>query len=652
LTSLLESPQACETLANALRWERWETLSEWAESRIVLPAKTPAPGPLDLSVTPYGRQMLDCLLYPWTQKVTIIAGSQMFKTLLEIIFVCYIIDQHPTNGLFLMPRDVDAKEIAIERIKPVIKESPLIARYVTAEKAQVTQSKISLNGATIFFASAGVASELAQRSIEFGFADETRDYKDSVGDEGAVLDLLDGRLENYPGSLRVDTSTPTDQHAISWRQYEAGSMHVWKEPCIHCNFFQELVLAQIKHPDNVQDYAQINDDKLAWYECVECGGRIDERDKAVMLSRGKWFQTTKSPRPSHYSFRISGISSPWRNFGNIKARFMEAKSDREKLRAFMNTVCGVNFEERKAGLNKHALEIATKDDGSLLRGQVPDDAIRFAIGCDWHGLRKGLFWVAVAFTPGPELWIVDYGNVFSEEDLLNATLLRDWSTVSGKKVTPKIGVDSGWEPADVYDYARPYYPHIRPTKGDDVNVDRASSLQERPVDYTVTRGGVEKRYSGFKRLHIRTEYYKDRLAAMLTYIFRAKLRIEEAEKDKDADDGGSSVDMSYTPRFHLCRNADDDFISQLSSEHKILVKKKHMWVPKKEGAENHYLDCAVGAWAIADLYGLSRMSTKAKKKEARAETAHQKVPKRKSDYLRGLGENMNPASSRRRGNRR
>ena len=629
MAGLLETEYSCTQLSRAIQWERWASMSQWAEARIVLPDKTTAPGPLDLSLTPYARALLNCLTNPWTSHLTIIAGSQMFKTLLEIILICYIIDQRPTNALFLMPREQDAEEIAVERVKPVILASPHLAKYVKNAERQITKAKISLNGATIFFASAGVPAELAQRSIEFGVADETHLYKDSLTDEGAVLDLLAARLSNYPGSIMIDTSTPTDNQAISWDQYNKGTKHVWKEPCPHCGKFNVLNVDNIKCDEGYVSPQQIQSDLLAWYECPECEARIEEHEKHAMLAKGKWFTDFPSAHPSHYSFHISGISSPWRSFSGVLCGKLESSGDPEKFRSFKNTVCGENYTEKRSEMDARAVKIASDDDGSLLRGQIPDNAVMFTIGCDWHGARNGLFWTACAWVPGPEVYVVDYGNVFSEEELLQQTLGRDWRTVSNRKVMPKIGVDSGWEPADVYEFVRPHYPHTRPTKGDDAHLSRASALRESPVDYTVKKSG--KRYTGFNRLHINTEYFKDRLAGMLKAIFRHHKKDEEVVND----DGGSTPADEYKARFHLCRNADDQFIDQLSNEHKVRIKKVMQWTPKYNGAPNHYLDCFIVAWAVAELHGFARISRKVLEKREGKKTAGQKVDRHKKKWASG-----------------
>lgn len=61
----------------------------------------------------------------------------------------------------------------------------------------------------------------------------------------------------------------------------------------------------------------------------------------------------------------------------------------------------------------------------------------------------------------------------------------------------------------------------------------------------------------------------------------------------------------------------EEYLAQFASEHQVWEtsgrgvrrKRQLVWRPKKEGAENHYLDCEVVAAAIADYKGLMRLKS-------------------------------------------
>jgi len=60
-------------------------------------------------------------------------------------------------------------------------------------------------------------------------------------------------------------------------------------------------------------------------------------------------------------------------------------------------------------------------------------------------------------------------------------------------------------------------------------------------------------------------------------------------------------------KWHIFKNPADDYLTQFTSEHKVLIrnrttgKAKEVWQKKKEAAANHYLDAEVYALAAADI---------------------------------------------------
>jgi phage terminase large subunit GpA-like protein len=584
------------------RTSRWASLSEWAEASIVLPPTTPAPGPLDLDVTPYARLPMDCILYPHTEIVTIVAGAQMVKTLIQIVLTCYVIDQMPTNVLFLMGGEKDANEIATDRIAPVIKASPVLSRYIQSEHRQLNIDKIEANGANIYFGSANVPGQVASRSIEIGLADESHLYKVDVSDEGNPLKLQRKRLENYPGSKQIHTSTPTNDAALVWVEYEKGTQHKLRFRCIHCGESQAWDWHDIKVPDGMRDPNRIKAEMLAYYVCPTCGGIAEETDKPAMLASCHYVTDNTLENPPHYSFHLQGMASPWRSFSKIMSEFFEARNSPPELKVFINTTVGENFNDSRNYLSREALEMLANNP-NLERGVCPKDTLLVTCGCDWHGARKGLYWLICAWTAGAQMWVIDYGVAGSEEELRDDTVARRFRTddpKDGRDLHALIGVDSGWGEAvaDVYEYTRETYPQTRPTKGMD-HSERSAPVWKSNVDYTQRSTG--KHFAGFTALHYNSGFYKDRLAALLR-----ESKPTEAEEEME---GG----VWTRGRFHLPREVDREFIKSLSSQRKIVRKGKAAWEPKYEGINDHWLDCAVIAMAVADQHGLPRVDAAARK---------------------------------------
>ncbi len=60
-------------------------------------------------------------------------------------------------------------------------------------------------------------------------------------------------------------------------------------------------------------------------------------------------------------------------------------------------------------------------------------------------------------------------------------------------------------------------------------------------------------------------------------------------------------------KWHLYRDPSDEYLAQVSSEHKVLIrnrttgKAKEIWQKKKEAAANHFLDAEIYALSAADI---------------------------------------------------
>jgi hypothetical protein len=141
-----------------------------------------------------------------------------------------------------------------------------------------------------------------------------------------------------------------------------------------------------------------------------------------------------------------------------------------------------------------------------------------------------------------------------------------------------VGIDSGYNTIDVYNYCREHRPNLYPTKGfDEIS---GAVIRESVIDYRQNNNKffVDR---DFRAIHINTNYFKDELAADL--------------KNIDGD------------KVKFCANVDGYFLDSLAAEAKIRRKGKEIWVPRYSGIENHFLDTSIIARAIAEKKGFSTL---------------------------------------------
>lgn len=566
-------------------WTRYSTLVEWAEDTLVLPPRDPEPGPWRVSRTPYLKSILEAESKPWVEQVTLKAGRQIGKTMWHLIKGCYRIDQHPTRALYLMGREEDAATIAEERFKPLIEASPKLARYITSPRS-IQKDSIRLNGTLLKFATANSAAALCSTPWENVDCDETHLYKFDVGSEGNPIQIVRKSMENYAMRSLGMVSSCTDSFSIIHLEYLNGTQGRWSCRCPHCGGVFHYKFAQIKVPAKMRDAQRIRAEKLAWYECEFCKGIISEQDKPRLLQEGFYVYGNRTvERPTHESFWVGGIDSPWRTFSGVIAEFFECGNDAAKLRAFYNTTLGEEFDEKIEQIEFSEVDKWVLPD-TLPQGKLPPETQLVTGQVDWHGEKKGFYWMTWAWAkcqvdednPYPfRAWLVDFGQVYSRAELEERFFQVHWH-VGNTRFPLRGGVDSGWETEEVYQFVRPKYPLFRPTKGESQERTGAA-CHDSPIEYTGKGGKV---YKGFSRLMIQTGYYKD--------AFSRYMQIEPAKCP-----------------FRFCQGTTQEVFDHLQSEVKKKVKGKDVWVPRWEGIPNHFFDCLIGSWANAEYWGLLRM---------------------------------------------
>lgn len=620
--------------------KRWESNCEWAENTIVI-AKGPTKGRLRLSVTPYLRHPIDLLGVRHVRMITLMMGSQQGKTLFEMIGVARVIDLDPGDGVMMLPRKEDAEEIGKDRLRAMFEVSPRLRQYAPTDRdldRAFTAKHIKMNGATIFLSTSGSTKDVASKTLRFGWEDEQHLWRDIVDpDEGDTDALLAARFTNHPfDSQRIKGSTPTTTDAAICETYDLGTRDKWHEPCPFCGHLIYPMFSMIKWPDEIT----VNELQTlggAWLECPSCLAKITDDAKPEMLQNGRWVSPCEIENPSHWSGRVSGISSPWRTFSGIAAGFMECmvSSNRQaKIRTFINTVCGEEYEEVRSTISTQVVEqIVQKqsDDSVLLRGMVPRETLLLTIGVDWHGEKLGYFWSAWAFTVKDDrrhFWLVDYGQERSRQDLLREiwdapwvgpdnTVIepsRKWLNEDGVRYRPFILVDSGWgkEMGEVYDFVAPRYPQMMAAKGEGDKGGYEKIVRTFSTDVSAEEQG--RRKYGMNALMIQVTPVKDSLVSMIR-------QANEFIVKNGTDEDGSPLPES---RIHFCRNVDKAFLKSLSSQRKVQSKtnrKTWVWELKPNHGNDHWLDTTALAFGAAEFRSLTQrvFQATARPKQARQE---------------------------------
>lgn len=379
-------------------------ISEWADAHRVLSSEaSSAPG--RWRCEPYQREMMDAVVDDDIEQIVIMTCAQVGKTEILLNIIGYFASQDPAPMLQLQPTLEMAAAFSKDRVSGLFSLSPVLAKTISDTRSRDAKARGA--GATVFhkkfpggqltMCGANSPASLASRPIRIVLADEIDRYPVSAGEEGDPLNLARKRTATFHNRKIILTSTPTVKGASRIEMaFEESDKRRYYVPCPHCESMQTLAwknLSWAKGEDGKWDGTD------PWYNCDDCGSKIEEGDKPAMMKAGRWIAEGFSRGVA--GFHINELYSPWRKWRDMVADFLNASKDSELLRVFVNTSLGETFEE--------AAEMAPE--GLITRceaygAEVPSGAVVLTAGVDVQDNRLEV--EVYGAGANDERWIIDY----------------------------------------------------------------------------------------------------------------------------------------------------------------------------------------------------------------------------------------------------
>lgn len=577
--------------------------SEWATKKRVLPAGlTSLPGPFRWEVTPYWREVLDCLAPASpVREIYVMKGAQVGYTVAVLEnHLGYIIDCEPGPTLY-MTGDAGMAEATMSlRVDRMI-ESAGIAHKIFAQvkkKANKasgdTKSRKEFPGGFIFGVGPNSGAKLRSLSIQYLEGDELDAMTQEVGgktakavtaSEGDPWFLALRRTDSYQHSRKIlGGSTPLIKQTSRIAALHAeGDARRFFVPCKHCNEMQPLEWKQIR-------YDKDDAGRLVWgsvrYECAKCGKPWKNEDKAYFLPRGEWRPTQEARRPGVRSYHLSSLYSPigMRPWEDVCEEWIRAQGDPNKLRVFVNTVLGEPFEERgdspkpeRIMLRRqdYAPEVAYVDPESgglkFLDAAIPEGVLCLTLGADVQSDR--IESELLGWGKDKESWSLGYHRL--EGDTSDRTagawaLLRE--VIFHPRALPLslVLIDSGFEAPIVQGFIDAEFTSgVLPSKGASNTVGKGRIFAIRDIPgYLCKRVDLDE--------------------AMLKSEFYAQSRVGPV----DAPPDGAALPAGYC---HFPEAYERRYFEMLFSERVVTLRTqtgtRQYW--DNEGRRNEALDCRV-----------------------------------------------------------
>lgn len=633
-------------------WRPFVRLSPaaWAERyRVLTPDQTSQPGPVRLSRMPHTRGFLSLLAMPgvieiWVQKC---AQSGFSETIRH--YLGWLADQHPCPVMLVLPDEKKGRQIVSERIIPLFSQPEPLRNLATGSKRDQQLGSVHLvNGFVLFLAWAGSPSSLASHPIRVGIADEADKFPAFSGNESDPISLLSERLKTFRGQrLLIVISTPTIADGAITQGREACPIQLrYLICCPACSHWQPVVFQRLIYPkaderEPVLRHAdRVEASAACVYPCSQCRTEIPEKLQKSLLSRGVWgaveaageswfdgvarlaagmekgveapdeaYSATNQrtapggglvragwPAGRRVGVHISDLdiaNVPW---SETAAKWIRSHSDGRQLMAFVNNNLGEPFAQQVA--KPVASAFTEKAAGSHhLADTVPEWAHVLIATADVQ--QAVIYYVVRAWGPGFRSIRVRHGMCSSFDELKRHTLESSLPVgTTGKTLrAAQLGIDSGYRTQEVYAVALKDPARVKVLRGE--NEPQANPIRLRRGTYKPPPGASDRH--GQVWVHrIDTGHYKDRLTAMI------------AADLEDIDAAGEV--RGTVEQWGLSAVEDDDYARQMSSEHKVLIRRgrshRPTWKKIQEHADNHYWDCETYQVAMADIVRVETFAPK------------------------------------------
>ena len=545
------------------------TVSEWAEKYRMLDSKSSAmPGPWSNDITPYLTGVMDEFNNYETEKIIFVKPTQIGGTEALQNMIGYIVMQDPSPTMIVYPTDTLAKSVSENRLQPMLKATPEIAKKFDENSSllelQFDSMYISLTGSNS-------PSGLASKPIRFLMMDEVDKYPGASSKEADPIKLATERTKTFHNKKIYITSTPTLKTGHIWKEKEAADIerHFFV-PCPHCGEYIEFKFQNIRFPDD-EGMSYADRAEFATYVCQECGCLITDNDKHNMLKLGEWRtvrHNTKYVR--NVAFWINTLYSPFVRWSDIAKEFLVSKDDPEDLQNFVNSWLAEAWEDTKL---KTSAELVLERQTELPAYVVPQWTKLLTAGVDVQ--ENSLYWSIRAWGEFLTSQNIAHGQALSFEEIDRIMNMQYMTEEGDPMVVNLCLIDSGDQTDIVYDFCALHSDYALPVKG-------SSHAQLSHYKLSMVNKTDSRAY-GMQLVLVDGGRYKDMIAG----------RMQRPN--------GKGSWMVYS-------GCDMEYATQVTAEHKVNVKTpggtKQVWQKKSSHADNHYLDTEVYALAAADVMGV------------------------------------------------
>lgn len=408
-------------------------MEEWCRDRLKLERNQSvehAGKPYDIRKTPHVKIIEDFLNDPVAKELNLMKSSASGFTTFTLACIIRILEEDPRNVLYMIGNITEAERVVKKDFQPFARQ--VFGSSVVDGKGQKI-SHMRLNGVEIWFGSP-TEDQLRNKQVAIIVEDESDTMEDRLAGGGQDLEIAQKeRTKGYTRSKIIRLCTPIYRYDPSKRKeivqprtrihrnYLRGDQREYHCPCPGCGEMQPVRLHDLqyehyKKPSGDYDFDRIREE--TYWKCPKCAQIVREGpEKERMVRAGRWLPTAEPINKTVWSARQTDLialigQATW---GYIAEQVVLGKKE-GKLAAVLRShlaepedPTGSQLERSKEALLKHC--------GDYERGTVPIVPWVMAIAADVQDKGKYFPWVKGALTIFGDLYIVDWGEAESTEEL-------------------------------------------------------------------------------------------------------------------------------------------------------------------------------------------------------------------------------------------
>ena len=419
--------------------------------------------------------------YPWTKGIcaawdlpsvrdlSLQFAARLGKTFLANSLMISAIEHDPAKAMCAMPDEKLLKKMIRDNYYQMLDRCVKTRKLTPQNKRDRIQHRLDLLTMKMYGAWAGSPSTLADLDPVYKHGGEIDKWTKDKSSEADPFELYTERGLEIPTRKSVFESTPQVEHESRIEGLlKTGWNCRFKIPCPKCKTLIQLITGEHSHdhrrsvPGGVwfprhKGQSEINieeAEKLAKYECQECGKRWGDESRRQAIQKGIWLPENYEGTPTkkdfergivfgdgeNASFQLGRLYAPTFRFGDHAKRIAECINGTKSWQNYYNSWAGETYRRRKTVLSWSIVgERLTMD---YAFASVPKECIFLTTGVDVQGDRFDYVTIAWAF--GGAGYIVAFDSVFSVRDLREVIFHKYEHLDGGPNIQPVMTLlDSG-----------------------------------------------------------------------------------------------------------------------------------------------------------------------------------------------------------------